>query len=94
MKLLDTKEICVAFGQFVREGREAKELYQREVAEQVSITQGYLCLIENGEREINLTLALNICQVLGLDFGSFLVAQGIKRRAVPRKTKKSSTPEE
>lgn len=72
MKLLDEKDCIVAFGEFVREGRDKKNLYQTEVAEMLGISQGYYCRIERGEREVPLTLALNLCSALGLDINDFI----------------------
>lgn len=72
MKLLDEKDCVVAFGEFVRKGRDKKGLYQAEVAEMLGISQGYYSHIELGNREVPLTLALKICSVLGLDLNDFV----------------------
>lgn len=72
MKLLDEKDCIVAFGEFVRSGRDRKGLFQLETAQMLGISQGYYCRIERGEREVPLTLALNICSVLDLNINDFI----------------------
>ena len=72
MKLLDEKDCIVAFGEFVRNGRDRKGLFQLETAQMLGISQGYYCRIERGEREVPLTLALNICSVLDLNINDFI----------------------
>lgn len=73
-----------AFGIFVRQAREKQELKQSEVAEKVGITQSYYSNIESGKREIGVTLALNICDVLGVDFNTFIQLLTMKKPKVVR----------
>lgn len=70
--MLDTKQCQKDFGSFIKAGREKQHLYQSQVASQLGITQQYYSQIENGVRNVDLVLAINICEVLGLKFNSFL----------------------
>lgn len=72
MKQIDDKDCVVAFGEFVRNGRDRRGWYQHEAAHAIGISQGYYCRIERGERETPLSLALNICAVLNLDINDFV----------------------
>ena len=57
---------------------------QREVAEIVGISQVYLNHIEHGTRNIGLTLSLNICKVLDLNFNDFIVSLTMKKPTIVR----------
>lgn len=74
MKIIDNSECLVGFGNFIREGREKRDLLQVEVAELVGISQSYYSLIERGarDRNVDLVLAIKICRVLGLDLSDFI----------------------
>jgi transcriptional regulator with XRE-family HTH domain len=72
MKIIDKEEVSKEFGLFIREAREAKGLYQAEIAEQLGVSRAYYTHIEAGNREIYFTLALNICQVLNLNMNDFM----------------------
>lgn len=72
MKAIDKDKISVEFGKFVRAERERKGLYQADVAKMLDVSRAYYAFIENGERDIYFTLALNICRVLDLDLNDFL----------------------
>lgn len=74
MKKIDATECQIQFGTFIREGRKAKGMLQTEVAELVGIPQPYYSIIERGakDRNVDLALALKICQVLGLDIADFI----------------------
>lgn len=91
MKLLEKENIKVSFGQFIKEGRERRGLYQWEVAQELGITQASYHMIETGKREPNITTILNICRVLRLDFADYLKTLPKDQR--PRH-KKKITPEE
>lgn len=71
MKQNAPEQINRSFGEFIRLRRTQLNLNQHEVAARADTTQGYLSKIENGEREPTLTLALKICDVLGLDINEF-----------------------
>ncbi len=68
---MDTKEISQSFGMFIRDGRLKKNLLQKEVAAKLNISQVYYSYIENGSRNVDLPLALEICRVLELDLNDF-----------------------
>ena len=72
MKIRDNSECMIAFGDFIRAGREAKKLFQAQIAEEVGITQAYYSQIESGKRNPDLRTAIQICNVLGLDIHRFI----------------------
>ena len=72
MKIIDISECLVGFGKFVREKREKTNLYQTDMAKQLGITQAYYSNIERGTRNVDLVLALKICQILNLDLNDFI----------------------
>jgi transcriptional regulator with XRE-family HTH domain len=91
MAQLNSDMTVRAFGVFVRQAREKQELKQSEVATAVGITQSYYSNIEAGKREISVTLALNICDALGLDFNSFIQFITMKKPKVIRPELKMET---
>lgn len=74
MKKIENSECQICFGNFIKEGRKKKDMLQTEVAELVGIPQSYYSVIERGaeNRNIDLVLAMKICQVLGLDISDFI----------------------
>lgn len=74
MKKIENSECLIGFGNFIKEGREKRDMYQAEVAALVGITQAYYSIIERGskDRNVDLVLALKICQVLRLDLNDFI----------------------
>ena len=96
MAQLDNETTVKAFGVFIRQAREKQELKQLDVAQKVGITQSYYSNIESGKREIGMTLALNICDALGLDFNAFIMFITTKKPRVKRSNielgKENSTP--
>jgi len=84
MAQLDNDATVKAFGLFVRQAREKQELKQSDVAKKVGITQSHYSYIELGKREIGMTLALNICDALGLDFNAFIQFLTMKKPRVIR----------
>lgn len=72
MKNIENSECLVGFGKFLREGRERKGMLQSEVAQLVGISRSYVTVIEAGERNVDLILALKLCQAIGLDLGDFI----------------------
>lgn len=65
--------VCLkGFGEFIKEGREKKSLYQEQIAQQLEISQTYYSLIERGERNVDLVLAMKICQALNLDLSQYI----------------------
>lgn len=84
MNLLTDEKIAKAFGKFIRLRRIAKKLTQREVADMVGVSSVHVTHIENGNRNISITLALNLCKVLDVDFNEFLVSLTIKKPPIVR----------
>lgn len=72
MRKIDSRECHLSFGRFIKQRRELLKLQQKEIAEKVGITQPYLSYIERGERDIDLPLALNLCEALELDINEFV----------------------
>lgn len=72
MKIIDNSECLVGFGKFVRDKREKTNLYQTDMAKQLGITQAYYSNIERGTRNVDLVLALKICQILNLDLNDYI----------------------
>lgn len=64
-----------SFGQFIQARRTQLNLTQDEVAVRAGTTQGYLSKVEKGQREPTLTLALKLCEVLGLDINDYAATQ-------------------
>lgn len=88
MKKLEEDRTNKLFAHFIKAGRLKTGLYQREVAAMLGLSQAYYCQLESGERQINLSLALNICSVLDLNFDDFLKTV----RPAPRRKKTKETP--
>lgn len=74
MKNIDNSECLIGFGEFIKEGRKKRDMYQAEVAELVGISQSYYSLIEKGarDRNVDLVLAIKLCRVLRLDLSDFI----------------------
>lgn len=74
MKKIENSECLAGFGEFIKRGRERQDMFQSEVATLVGVSQPYYSMIENGakDRNVDLVLALKICQVLKLDINEFI----------------------
>ena len=72
MKMIEREKALIEFGRAIRSARENKDWFQAEVAEKLGISSSYYAMIENGDREIYFTLALNICRVLEVDVCEFM----------------------
>ena len=72
MKIIENSECLVAFGEFIRRGREKKDLYQTEVAEQLGVTQAYYSQIESGKRNVDLVMAMRICTILDVNLHEYI----------------------
>ena len=70
--MLDDRQCQIDFGLFMKEGREKQRLYQSQVADLLEISQQYYSQIENGVRNVDLVLALKICEVLKLNMTDFI----------------------
>lgn len=75
MRQIDNALCNEAFGKFIREARERKGLYQDDMAKKLGISQVHYSHFERGARAIDLSTALNICLILGLDFNDFVKSQ-------------------
>ena len=56
---------------WLKELRERRGMNQRQVAEQVGISQPTYCLIESGKRGVGVKTAKRIAAVLGFDWTRF-----------------------
>lgn len=72
MRKLDNRECLNGFGDFIRAGRLQNKLLQREVAEQLGISAPYYCDIENGKKNVDLVVAMEICQILNIDLSDYI----------------------
>jgi transcriptional regulator with XRE-family HTH domain len=72
MKIIENNECLIEFGKFIKRGREQKNLYQTEVAEQLGVTQAYYSRIESGQRNVDLVMAMKICSILGLKINDYI----------------------
>ena len=72
MKKTDNSALLSDFGEWIRSERERKDLSQTEVAEELGLHQTYYGKIELAKREVDLTTAMHICKVLGLDLSDFI----------------------
>lgn len=74
MKRIENSECLADFGQFIRGARERQGIFQSEIAAQLGITQSYYSIIERGskDRNVDLVLALKICQILKIDLNDFI----------------------
>jgi transcriptional regulator with XRE-family HTH domain len=72
MKIINNSECLSGFGEFIKNGREAKCLRQSDVAELVDISQAYYSMIERGERQVDFVLALEITKALNIDINDFI----------------------
>lgn len=72
MKKINNSECLRSFGKYIKTERTKRRYYQSDVAQLVGISQSYYSLIERGEREVDLVLAINICNTLGLNMQDFI----------------------
>lgn len=72
MKIIDNSECLIGFGEFIKDGREKRRLYQSDVAEKLGVTQVYYSHIERGKRNVDLVVAMRICQILELDLQDYI----------------------
>ena len=71
-KSMKTDVVETDFGVFIRDGREARGMTQREVAPLLGVSQGYYGQIELGIRHVDFVMAMRICQILELDINDFI----------------------
>ena len=72
MTIVDTKECHAMFGKYIKEARERRKMSQQELADVLQVSQSYLSRIENGERDVDLAVAINICAALGYGLQDFM----------------------
>ena len=60
------------FGEFIRNAREKRGMYQEDVAQQIGISRAYLSTLELGKRNVDFGMALKICDVLRVDLNEFI----------------------
>ncbi len=72
MNETDSKKVALHFGEFIKEARLKKRMTQTEIARLIGVSQPYYNLIENGMRNVDLSLAMNLCRVLELDLNDFV----------------------
>lgn len=70
--MIDDRECQARFAKFIRDGREARQLYQSQVAEKIGISQQAYSLFESGERGVDLVRAMKICEILHLNIHEFI----------------------
>ena len=70
--MIDNRKVLREFGSYIKEARGWRQMTQAEVAERLEISQSYYSLIENGEREVDLVMAVKICQELKVDMRDFI----------------------
>ena len=71
MTLIDEKECHLKFGQYVRSTRKKEKISQHELAEKIAVAQPQISYIERGIREVDLALAIRICEALNRDIRDF-----------------------
>lgn len=72
MRTTDTPVLSLTFGEFIRTARLRKSLTQNEVATAAKVEQAYLSKVELGKREPSLSIALRLCDALGLDINDYV----------------------
>lgn len=72
MRIKNQPDCPAMFGAFIKAAREKQGLYQRNVADELGVTQAYYSQIENGLRDVDLELAISICKILKLDILDFV----------------------
>ena len=72
MKKIENSECLAGFSEFIKDGREKRNMLQSEVAELAGITQAYYSMLERGLREPDLIVAMKICKALRLNLSKFI----------------------
>ena len=72
MKNIEKEKVLIEFARAMRSARELKGITQAYAAEELGVSRSYYAMIENGDREIYFTLALNICRLLDVDINEFV----------------------
>ena len=69
---MDSKNVAERFGAFIKAGRLRKKITQVEAAAHLNMSQSYYNYIEAGIRNIDLSLAMDICNYYDLDLNDFV----------------------
>ena len=72
MKRLENSECLEDFGEFLKEARLKRDMFQTEVATLAGISQNYYSLIERGRRNVDFVLAVKLCKILRIDISDFI----------------------
>lgn len=72
MKKINNNECLLKFGEYIKEAREIRGYTQSDIASMLNITQSYYSLIENGKKNVDLVLAIKICQELKINMKEFM----------------------
>lgn len=72
MKKIENDECLTSFGEFIKNAREMRGFTQGEMAALLNIKQPYYSKLENGKRNIDLVLAIKICQELKINMKDFI----------------------
>lgn len=71
MRTIDERDCHNAFGRYIKIARKRKGMSQCEVAEILGISQAQYSRIEGGQRDVDLAVAFQICDVIGVDIRDF-----------------------
>lgn len=77
---IDNDACLKDFGKFVKAGRESLGLYQSDVAKMLSISQPYYSCIEKGTRNVDLVLAMKICDTLRLNLSDYITVYSAQNK--------------
>lgn len=77
---IDNDACLKGFGSFVKEGRERLGMYQSDVAKMLNISQPYYSCIEKGTRNVDLVLAMKICDTLKLDLSDYITVYSMQNK--------------
>lgn len=63
--------------EWLKAARLRSELTMKQIAEKLGISESYYCSIENGDRQRNMdiTLAAKLADILGVDIKDILIAE-------------------
>lgn len=75
---MDAAQCVGKFGAYLKNARAEQEMTQTEIANRAKITQAYYSYIENGERDIPFSLAVQLCEILETDLSGFMTKEIIK----------------
>ena len=71
MKNDEIRDCHEAFGKYIKDIRLRKGLNQSELASKLGMSQSYYSRIESGKRDVDLAVAIKICDTIGVDIRDF-----------------------